>query len=333
MRKLGSIQKITAKIPIEGADLIELVEINNWHIVVTKADNFLVNEEVIFFEIDSFLPIRPEFEFLRKNCYKKMANDLEGFRLRTLKLRGQYSQGLVVHKHLFPECKNASLGEDVTDVLGVQKYEPPMPSNLEGIAMGSFPSFIRKTDEERIQNLSFAQLKKQPYYVTEKVDGSSVTFYVNDSEFGVCSRNLNLKETENNTFWKIARKFNVEEILKIQPKNLALQGEVYGEGIQGNKYKKLGTTIGFFSLFDIDTYQYCSFEEFKTFCSTYNLPMVPIISENFTLPQTVEEIIIYANGKSILNPQSKREGVVIRLLDSSESFKVISNEFLLKFDD
>lgn len=333
MRKLASIQKITAKIPIEGADLIELVRINNWHIVVAKAENYLIDEEVLFFEIDSFLPIRPEFEFLRKNCYKKMSNDLEGFRLRTIKLRGQYSQGLVLHKNLFPECENVHLGEDVTEILGVVKFEPPLPASLEGVALGKLPSFIRKTNEERVQNLVFDQLKKQPYYVTEKVDGSSATFYVNNSKFGVCSHNLDLKETENNTFWKIARELKLEEILRSQNKNIALQGELYGEGIQGNKYKKQGQTICFFSLFDIDSYQYCSFNELKTFCLTNNLPMVPIIDENFTLPQTVEEMITYANGKSKLNEQSKREGVVLRLLDSSESFKVISNEFLLKFED
>lgn len=335
MRKLASIQKILAKNPIEGADMIELVKINDWNVVVAKAENYQVDDEVIYFEIDSFLPIRSEFEFLRKNCYKKMSDDSEGFRLRTIKLRGQYSQGLVLHKHTFAECNNAKIGEDVTELLGVRKYEPPIPASLQGLAKGLFPSFIRKTDEERVQNLSdeYHNLQKHTYYVTEKIDGTSGTFYFKDNEFGVCSRGLELIETPDNTFWKIARQFKLEEIFRSNNRNIALQGEVHGEGIQSNKYKKQGQTVCFFSLFNIDNYSYCSLQELKTFCQTHHLPIVPILDESFTLPEKIEELLIFANGKSVLNEQTKREGIVLRTLDSQISFKAISNEFLLKYDD
>ncbi len=335
MRKLASIQKISAKTPINGADLIELVKINDWHIVVAKAEHYEVGDEVIYFEIDSFLPIREEFEFLRKNCYKKMSDESEGYRLRTIKLRGQFSQGLVLHKNKFPECENFVIGDDVTDILDVLKYEPPMPASLQGEAKGLFPSFIRKTDEERVQNLSeeYEDYKNHSFYVTEKIDGSSATFYFNNGEFGVCSRSLDLRETENNTFWKIARKFKIEEVLKSQNRNIAIQGELYGEGIQGNKYKKQGQSIAIFSLFDVDSYKYCSFSELKSFCSINNLPMVPILDENYQLPPSIESLLNYADGKSLFNQQTNREGVVLRSLDSSISFKAISNQFLLKYED
>lgn len=335
MRKLASIQKISAKNPIEGADLIELVKINDWHVVVAKAENYQIGDEVIYFEIDSFLPIRHEFEFLRKNCFKKMSDDAEGFRLRTIKLRGQYSQGLVLHKHIFTECRNAKNGDDVTEMLGVRKYEPPIPASLQGLAKGLFPSFIRKTDEERVQNLSdtYQELQKHTYYVTEKIDGTSATFYYKNNEFGVCSRGLELIETSENTLWKIARDFNIEEILKSNNRNIALQGEIHGEGIQGNKYKKQGQTVCFFSLFDIDKYSYCSFHELKSLCHSFYLPLVPILDESFTLPDKIEDLLKFANGKSELNEQTKREGVVLRTFDSKISFKAISNEFLLKYEE
>lgn len=335
MRKLASIQKISAKTPIEGADLIELVKINNWHVVVAKAENYQIDDEVIYFEIDSFLPIQDEFEFLRKNCYKKLSDDSEGFRLRTIKLRGQYSQGLVLHKHKFQECKNAKIGDDVTEILKVTKYEPPIPASLEGLAKGLFPFFIRKTDEERVQNLSdsYQDLQKHIYYVTEKIDGTSATFYLKENEFGVCSRGLELIETPENTFWKIARQFKLEDVLKSIGKNIALQGEIFGEGIQSNKYKIKGQSICFFSLFNIDNYNYCSMSELMDLCNTFQLPIVPIIDNSFTLPETIEELLNFANGKSVLNEQTKREGIVLRTLDSKISFKTISNEFLLKYEE
>ncbi len=335
MRKLASIQKVSAKNPIEGADLIELLKINDWQVVAAKAENYHVGDEVVYFEIDSFLPIRAEFEFLRKNCYKKMADDSEGFRLRTIKLRGQYSQGLVLHKHLFAEIENAKLGDDVTELLGVRKYEPPIPASLQGVAKGLFPSFIRKTDEERVQNLSdsYLGLQKNQYYITEKIDGTSATFYFKDNEFGVCSRGLELIETPENTYWKIARDFNLEEIFRKNGKNIALQGEIFGESVQSNKYKKQGQTICFFSLFDIDSYSYTPLNDLKNFCKNNQLPIIPILDENYTLPNSIDELLNFANGKSVINEQTKREGIVLRTLDSKISFKAISNEFLLKYEE
>jgi RNA ligase (TIGR02306 family) len=324
-RKLASIQVIRDIRPIEGADAIELAIINDWQVVVAKSVCHQVGDHVVYCEIDSFLPIREEFEFLRKSSYKKM-DDQEGFRLKTIKLRGQISQGLIVPISIFGDFGwTAYEGLDVTERLGIIKYEPPIPAELAGKVKGNFPSFIPKTDEERIQNLTdkYETWKTQPFYVTEKLDGSSATYYFRDGEFGVCSRNLDLEETEGNTFWKIARELKIEEWLGTQPINYAIQGELIGEGIQGNPYKIKGQTVRFFNAFNINKYEYLSLEEFESLIASMKLETVPIIDREFTLPNTIEELLNYADKKSELNTQFDREGVVIRSIDRKISFKVI----------
>ena len=291
-RKLASIRRISDIQPIEGADMIELAIVDGWKVVVAKNVGHRINDLVVYCEIDSFLPIREEFEFLRKSSFKKMG-DQEGFRLKTIRLRGQVSQGLILPLSVLFEGygyrvsetllnENVALepnrtvispsdmielviGNDLTEVLGIVKYEPPIPAELAGKVKGLFPSFIRKTDEERIQNLAseYEEMKKHTYYETEKLDGSSATFYYNNGEFGVCSRNLELLETEGNTFWKIARELDLENKLKEYGINLSVQGELIGEGIQGNPYKIKGQTVRFFNLFDIDLQVYHSLSVFK----------------------------------------------------------------------
>jgi len=340
-RKLASIRKITNLSPIEGADKIELATVDGWKVVVAKDVNHKVGNLVVYCEIDSFLPTEPEFEFLRKSSYKKMG-DLEGFRLRSIKLRGQISQGLILplqeaidvikrrNGEVYQEM--ISEGSDVTQLLGIVKYEPPIPAELAGKVKGLFPSFIRKTDEERVQNLSseYESFKQHKFYVTEKLDGSSATFYLKDGIFGVCSRNLELLETEGNTFWKVARELDLENKLKEVSYNLCIQGELIGEGLQGNPYKIKGQTVRFFNAFNIDTYEYLDFKGFEHLIDMLELKTVPILDDNFTLPYSVDELLKYADSKSVLNPNFDREGVVIRSLDRTISFKVISNKFLLK---
>jgi RNA ligase (TIGR02306 family) len=223
------------------------------------------------------------------------------------------------------------VGNDLTEVLGIVKYEPPIPAELSGKVKGLFPSFIRKTDEERIQNLAdeYDEMKKHSYYVTEKLDGSSATFYFKNGEFGVCSRNLELLETEGNTFWKVARELDLENKLREYGINLSVQGELIGEGIQGNPYKIKGQTVRFFNLFDIDLQVYHSLPVFKETMKVLGLETVPVLETHFHLPETIDELLKMADSKSVLNSNFDREGVVIRSLDRKISFKVISNKFLL----
>jgi len=340
-RNLASIRKITNITPIDGADKIELATIDSWKVVVAKDANHKSGDMVIYCEIDSFLPIRDEFEFLRKSSYKKMG-DQEGFRLKTIKLRGQVSQGLILPiVVLNPPDTNIYVtpfeGLDVTEMLGIVKYEPPIPAELSGKVKGLFPSFLRKTDEERVQNLTkeYEQYKSlgRKFYVTEKLDGSSATFYYKDGVFGVCSRNLELLETEGNTFWKVVRELDLENKMKSLGKNISIQSELIGESVQGNPYKIKGQTIRCFNLFNIDTQEYYSLTDFKDTVEMLGLKTVPVLDTNFKLPDTIDELLKFADSKSELNTNYDREGIVIRTLDRKISFKVISNKFLLKSEN
>lgn len=335
-RKLASIQVIEALSPIEGADLIEVATVKGWKLV-TKKGEYKPGDKAIYCEIDSYLPIREEFEFLRKSSYKKMG-DLEGFRLKTIKLRGQVSQGLllpisILDGKIYPDqYKSLQVGDDVSEALGIFKYEPPIPAELSGVMKGSFPNFIQKTDEERVQNLTevYDNFKKSTFYVTEKLDGSSATYYMNNGVFGVCSRNIELCENDGNTFWKLARLLDLEHKLKDYGQNICLQGELIGENVQGNPYKIKGQTVKFFNAFNIDEQRYLDYIDFLNICAVLELETVPIIEEKFTLPDSVDELLSYAEGKSVLNPNTEREGVVIRNHQRTISFKAISNKFLLK---
>jgi len=330
-RKLATIRKIDNIQPIEGADMIELATVGGWKVVVAKDVKHKVGDLVVYCEIDSFLPIKDEFEFLRKSSYKKMADGTEGFRLKTIRLRGQVSQGLILPFHVLPFGEGFHEGEDVTEVLGIVKYEPPVPAQLSGQVKGMFPSFLKKTDEERIQNLTreFEEYKNETFYVTEKLDGSSVTYYVKDGVFGVCSRNLDLVESETNSMWKFAITSGLKDRLLSLNKNIAVQGEIIGECVQGNPYKIIGQTVRLFNGFNIDTYEYLPLTELIELSNYLEVKTVPILDLEFKLPETVDELLTYADAKSVLNDKFDREGVVIRSHDRKISFKAISNKFLL----
>jgi RNA ligase (TIGR02306 family) len=331
-RKLASIRKISDLSPIEGADKIELATIDGWKVVVAKDVNHKVGDLIVYCEVDSFLPIEPEFEFLRKTSYKKMSDGREGFRLKTIKLRGQISQGLILPISVFGDFGwTAYEGIDVTEKLGIVKYEPPIPAQLSGMVKGNFPSFLKKTDEERVQNLAkeFESYRNEQFYVTEKLDGSSVTYYIKDEVFGVCSRNLDLLEDENNSMWKFATETGLRDRMVKLGKNIAIQGEIIGEGIQGNPYQRIGQTVKIFNGFDIDKYDYLSLEELLELVKTLEVKTVPILDLDFILPETIDELLLMAEGKSVLNLKAEREGLVIRSHDRKISFKSISNKFLL----
>ena len=330
-RKLASIVTIENLSPIPEADLIEVATVKGWKLVVKK-NEFKVGDPAIYCEIDSFLPIREEFEFLRKTSYRKM-RDLEGFRLKTIKLRGQISQGLLLPVDILGDL-SYQIGDDVTERLGIIKYEPPIPASLIGVAKGPFPSFIPKTDEERIQNLAerYETLKAYRYQVSEKLDGASVTYYYKDGGFGVCSRNLELIEASDNTLWKFAKANNLPQKFAGLERHIALQGEIIGEGIQGNPYRRTGQTVRFFYAYDIDKRTYLSPAEFLSLLDDWELQSVPLLESDYLLPETIDDLLTFADGPSELSPAGRRvtrEGLVFRNEDRTISFKAISNRFLL----
>ena len=348
-RKLATIRKVNEIIPIEGADMIELAMVDGWQCVVKKGE-FKPGDLGIYFEIDSYLPIENRYEFLRKSSYKKIPDQLqgqrgEGFRLKTVKLRGQLSQGLILPISLFPEIKTSTVGSDVTELLDVELYEPPVPASLAGQVRGKIPGFIKKTDEERIQNLPqyFTDLQDMAFECTEKIDGSSMTVYYTGDDQGVCSRNLNLKEDEINTLWKITNELQLHALLKELDKKLALQGEVAGEGIQKNPLKIKGQQFFLFNIWNIEKQQHLTPEErmeiFQFLEKKVPIKHVPIISPQIKIFQeykTMRELLDYAVGHSLLNKNVQREGIVLKSLESIGreiiSFKVISNQYLLKHD-
>jgi RNA ligase (TIGR02306 family) len=336
MRKLATVRKITKLTPIEGADKIELATIDGWNVIVAKDVGHKVGDQVVYCEVDSFLPIKPEFEFLRKSSYRKLADGSEGFRLKTMKMRGVVSQGLILPMSVLGGAVGFADGMEVTKMLGITKWDPPLPANLAGKVKGYFPSFIPKTDEERIQNFKeeYEDMKNHEFYVTEKLDGSSATFYFYEGRFGVCSRNLELAETDDNSFWKVAREMELEDRLRMTGNDgIAIQGELIGEGIQKNPYGLKGQTVRFFSAFDINTQSKINFHRFEELITeTLQLQTVPILHRYLNLPDTIEQVIAGADGASLLNNKTAREGLVYRTFDRKYSFKAISNKFLLKAD-
>lgn len=332
MRKLVTVDKILEKRPIEGADKIEAVRVREWW-VVAKKDEFEVDDNCLYFEIDSFLPVKPEYEFLlRGSTPKKMLVDgveKEGIRLKTIKLKGQISQGLALP---LPPNFTTEIGKDVSEYFGVIKYEPPIPAELTGKVKGNFPSFVPKTDEERIQNMADIL---GGYYVAEKLDGTSTTYYKKDGQLGVCSRNLELQDN-NGTQWRIAHELNLIEVL---PEGMAIQGEVIGEGIQGNPLKINGQKFFAFNVYNINTGSYLNFYNFKDLCEKMGINTVPIINDSFNLPSSVSEMLIFAEGKSKLNQNVEREGVVVRPKIEAKykgqrlSFKAISNKYLMEVEN
>jgi RNA ligase (TIGR02306 family) len=224
------------------------------------------------------------------------------------------------------------VGDDVTEALGVIKYEPPIPAELQGKIKGFFPAFVPKTDEERIQNMAEVL---SSFYTTEKLDGSSVTYYKKDGVFGVCTRNLELAEGET-TQWKLARELDLANKL---PDNFAIQGELVGEGIQKNPLKIKGHELYVFNAYNIESGRYLHFEDFVAFCASIGVKTVPVVNNNFTLPCTVKELLSLAEGKSLINPNVEREGIVVRPKREMKyqghrlSFKAISNSYLLKNEE
>jgi RNA ligase (TIGR02306 family) len=338
MRKLASIQSIKALEPIEGADAIEKATVLGWQLVVKKGE-FKVGDLCIYCEIDSLMPDRPEFEFLKPR----------GMRVKTIRLRGEISQGICFPLSILPAGVVVEEGADCTEILGITKYEPAIPACLSGIAKGKFPSFIPKTDETRVQVLQkvLDKYKGELCYVTEKLDGSSATFYVNNSEFGVCSRNLELLEDAKNSLWKIARQLNIEDKLRSLHGNYAIQGELIGEGIQGNKLRLKGQTVKLFNAFDINRFEYLPLHEFTELCQRMEFPVVPILASDYKLNDDIETIVKMATIRSTLCSNVWAEGIVIRplkekmdvLLSNEDfnngrvTFKAINPEFLLKYGE
>jgi RNA ligase (TIGR02306 family) len=376
MRKLVSIQRVEEVKDIENADAIQAYRILGWW-VVDKKNQYSVGDSVIYLEIDSWVPthIAP---FLSKGQEPREYNGVKGERLRTIRLRGQVSQGLLLSVDILPgpsrylpggyvqfgdfePVRLFDEGTDLTEILGIQKWEPTLPAQLQGQAKGTFPtSLIPKTDQERIQNC-FGDIQKKAkrfatekvwnaetqtleekpvivpddfeeptYEVTMKLDGSSCTIFRWEGELRVCSRNLELKindENKDNTFVAMAIKIG-DRI----PDGFAFQGEIMAPGVQGNREGFTETKFFVFDIFSIRDFAYLDPIARQFECKRLGIDHVPVLGMNWKAPESVEEGLALAEGPSINH--KIREGLVWKCNeDPSFSFKTISNEWLLKHGD
>ena len=326
---MATVRRIDAINPIPDADSIECAVIGGWK-VVTKKGEYRPGDLAVYCEIDSWIPheLAP---FLSKGEPKEY-NGVKGARLRTVRLRKQLSQGLLLPL----VCLGRLIVEEGTDVseeLGIQKWEAPISAQLAGQVKGTFPSQIPKTDQERVQNLKreLENYDSVLFEVTEKMEGSSMTCYLIDGEFGVCSRNMDLKRDENNTFWKVAIEEDIEQKLRAcWADNIAIQGELIGPGIQGNIYNLISHHFKVFDVYDIQEGYYLLPEDRKTFVDAIGLKHVPVLGTHLLVDPDIDSILLAAEGKSLLNPNQEREGVVYKSMNSQFSFKAISNKYLLK---
>lgn len=363
-RKLATIRRVSKIEAIADADQIELAHIDGWQCVVKKGE-FVEGMLGVYFEIDSLLPEIPVFDFLKSRGVKRSEDGSVGYRVRTVKLKGQVSQGLLMPMDSFThdrfhDCTEPPLqeGEDVTDILNIKKYEAPLSDELRAQFGGKvrryFPEFLRKTDEERIQNLPeyFDKYRHETFEITEKIDGSSMTAYLNNGEFGICSRRLELFESEKNAFWQMARSIKMEEALQEYEKNIALQGELAGEGIQKNRIKLRGRKFFLFNVWLIDEKRYAlPIERHDIFTWLFRhgmgdvideagIPLfwhVPIIEKKYPVFEhypTMDELLAYAQGESEMTKGCQREGIVFKSdTYPGLSFKAISNKYLLKHEE
>lgn len=362
MRKLASIRTVSAITPIEGRDRIVLATIDGWSVIVKKGE-FCVGDKCIYVEIDSVMPEKPEFEFLRKS----------NFRIKTMKMAGVISQGICFPLSILPpKAKgNYALGEDVTDVIGIKQYTATMDQETEVSHRSDnakkypdflmkwkwfrklvlpkkeyrgFPTFVSKTDETRIQNMPFILKDKNEWIATEKIDGQSGTFclvrhkskipfFKDKFEFIVCSRNLRLFQRDNSSQWYVAGRYHIEEALRDMIGDrewVAIQGECIAPKVQGNKYKVTEPDLYVFNL--IYPAGRVPSTIAKSICEGRFLKFVPIIATDYVLPDTVNEVLEYAHGQSAIG-DTLREGIVFRSKDGKQSFKAVDPLFLMKYDE
>jgi RNA ligase (TIGR02306 family) len=357
-RKMATIRRIDKIEPIPDADKIVKATVGGWQLVTAIDNEFKEGDYVVYCEIDSWIPTEIA-AFLSKGNEPRVYNGVKGERLRTVKLRGTVSQGLLlplsvltidydevpgeacVWSEFMLEsgsgiCTKEINGLDVSELLGIQKFEAEVPACLAGEVVGYFPIFIPKSDQERIQNLTleYSEWRGQglTWEESEKLEGSSMTVFKRDDEFGVCSRNLQLKRNPDNTLWKVALADKLDEVLN-DAGNFALQGEIVGAGIQGNIYKFKDQRFYIYNIFDIDKSKFLTPVDRKAFVTKYNLKHVPVFKAARNLDDvSVEELLKIAEAKSVMGDITgpEQEGVVYKCNERALSFKVISNRYLLK---
>ena len=346
IRKLASIQRVWQIEPIEGADRIELVSVLGWKCVVKKSE-FSVGDLGVYFEVDSFLPMRPEFEFLRNTSYRKSDLLGEGYRLKTQRFKGVLSQGLLLPLSMFPEIpKDVSIGDDVTELLGVKKWEIEERASTGGTIIGTLPSCIPHTDEIRIQ--SMPELLKEFsgcfYYISTKMDGSSHSVAWDNGEYHVTGHNYEYADDGKSSFYEYIKKRLPADRMQSycgrhRIKSLVIQGELCAPGIQNNRLKLAKPTWYVFNVI-IDGERVGLYKMLYV-CADLGLDNVPIEERGRNLPEQLSVDGLIERAKGVYKFGCQKEGIVVRplvpkwseLLNAPLSFKVLNNDYLLKWSD
>jgi len=328
---LASIQKIISISPIEGADKIEKARVLGWECVVKKGI-YHEGDLVVFVETDTKVP---------KKYLSDNPEDTELVRLTVVKMKGQISQGLVLPLSILPEEIIPEEGLDVMELIGVEKYEKKIPQNMMGLLKGGFPNFIAKTDEVRIQSEPelIQKLWGLPFYITQKMDGTSCTIY-NNGEVHVCSRNYEVGRSQQtyheknsnaseNVYWRIVDKYNLENII---PEGYYIQGEIFGSGINGNNMGLDGIEFNVFNVGKIGEGR-LPYPEIMMFCNDYGLKIVPVLLEHSNFQISIPELELLSNGFHYITNDSLQEGIVVRSFDQRISFKVINPFYALKYKE
>lgn len=335
-RRLATVETIAELGPIEGADAIERARVRGWDVVVKKGE-FGLGDRVVYIEVDSFLSVGdPRFAFLAARGVKKDVTGAQGHVLKTARLRGQYSQGIAFPVGDFPEVAGASVGADVSEALGIVKWDPPIPAELTGTARGAFPGRFRKSDEERIENLAGILAEPGEWVATEKIDGTSLTAWVTPGDQGVASRNLDLVESDTSTMWQQVRTHDLHAKLReaFGPDAIAaVQGELFGPGVQGNPLQVPQVQLRLFTV-QVDGRELPR-SSWPAFAIELSVPV-----HDLPYPGSLDEARAQVDGlPSRINSARPVEDLVWRRLDSAEtasgeraSWKVVSRQYLLKHD-
>lgn len=343
MRNLCRVSKIQKVESIKDKDRIELATVDNYPVIVEKG-LYKVDDLCVYCEYDTVLPVKPEFEFLRNRCYSKLYN---GFRIKNMKMAGLYSSGIVFPINLIDE-KYRKLGKDLTDVIGVRKYDPeelkemkfanPNPSFKRRLISHmmkyawfrkfmskffprvnkTYPVTVSKSSETNVERCFDTLPKNHYYYCTEKMEGQAGTWLLKGKTYMQFSHNVYRNLKEDSTWTKVGNKYNLEEILrkhyKRYGKRLAIQGEICGPGIQRNIYGLKDFELFVYKVTDVDSGLSANFEELERFCNENKLTTVPILERRRKLLSNVDEMLKDCEGKSVYKGV-KREGIVWRSRD------------------
>lgn len=362
VRDLAIIAKVQKIEGIPKYDKVVKATIENYPVIVQK-DQFKEGDLCVFVFYDTVLPVKPEFEFLRKSSYSKL---YDGFRIRNMKMCGMYSSGIAFGLDILPEGFQPSLGDDVSDMLGIRKYDPEelqgraqvqhgkkkspvmlfllrfrlfrkLYKRIHGKQVTTYPETVHKSNETNIEK-TFSKLKEQypdeKYYVSEKMEGSAGAWmlYGKRRKYLVFSHNVIRPTKDNNTWAQVGRKYKLESILRGEKRNLCIQGEICGPSIQGNIYNFPDYRLFVYKVTDTDTGIPLQYVELERFCRCNMLTMVPVLEVDVVLPDTLDEVLAGCEGKSLYDAKIPREGLVWRgMRDQELGFKAKSRTYQLWF--